>query len=211
MHDTAMISGTIFANVYTKPGMTVLDIGGKDVNGSLRSAFESVGVKYVCVDIEPDKSVDIVVNPGEDLPFEDNSIDAIVSTSCFEHDPCFWITFREMCRIVKLDGYIYVNAPSNGMYHTYPGDNWRFYSDAGQALAYWSGKTIEGKNYPVEVVETFHIYPLGDMWIDFVCVWKRVTIPQKEIVVSEQIRNTIGPIHSILLQNNIKVLSKIRA
>ena len=52
------------------------------------------------------------------------------------------MTFKEMCRIVKPTGYIYVNAPSAGPYHMYPGDNWRFYSDAGHALAYWSGKQI---------------------------------------------------------------------
>jgi len=47
------------------------------------------GMKYVCIDMEADASVDIVVPPGEKLPFEDGSVDLIVSTSCFEHDPCF--------------------------------------------------------------------------------------------------------------------------
>ena len=108
--------------------------------------------------MEADASVDIVIHPGEKLPFEDSSVDLIVSTSCFEHDPCFWLTFKEMTRIIKPSGYIYVNAPTSCMYRQYPGDNWRFYSDAGQALAYWSGIKMSTENiYPVKVIETFNI------------------------------------------------------
>ena len=35
MHDTAMMSGALFGRVYGKEGMTVLDVGGLDVNGSI--------------------------------------------------------------------------------------------------------------------------------------------------------------------------------
>lgn len=82
------------------------------MNGSLRDLFEKKDMKYICVDMEQHPSVDIVVPPGQRLPFEDGSVDLIISTSCFEHDPCFWITIREMSRIVKQGGYIYVNAPN---------------------------------------------------------------------------------------------------
>ena len=112
MHDTSLYSGKYFAEVYGSPGLTVVDIGGQDVNGSLKEYFN--GMNYICVDITPHPSVDIVIEPGKKLPFEDGTIDLIVSTSCFEHDPCFWITFKEMCRILKPDGYIYINAPGNG-------------------------------------------------------------------------------------------------
>ncbi|MFP4076345.1 MAG: hypothetical protein ACLFTD_07650 [Halochromatium sp.] len=43
-----------------------------------------------------------------------------------------------MLRVVKRGGLIYLNAPSNGSYHGYPFDHWRFYPDAGRALASWS-------------------------------------------------------------------------
>jgi hypothetical protein len=81
----------------------------------------------------------------------------------------------------------------SGPYHCYPGDNWRFYSDAGQALAFWSGKQISNeKIFPVNVVETFNV--LGNIWNDFVCVWKRVDIQniEKNIVVHPEIINNIG-------------------
>lgn len=209
MHDTAYNCGKSFAESYGGAGKVVLDVGGKNVNGSLRYFFENLGMKYICLDIEPDESVDIVVKPGNRLPFDNCCIDLIVSTSCFEHDPCFWITFKEMTRIIKLGGFIYVNAPTNGPYHCYPGDNWRFYSDAGQALSYWSSFQFSNEAiFPVKVVETFHILPKNDVWCDFVCVWQRVDEKQTEIIVSHNIYQNVGILEKSL--NNIYHLKTIK-
>ena len=209
MHYTALTSGKAFAFSYFIEKGLVVDIGGRNVNGSLRSFFEELGMKFICIDMEQDPSVDIVIPPGEKLPFEDGSVDLIVSTSCFEHDPCFWLTFREMTRIIKKTGYIYINAPTYGPYHCYPGDNWRFYSDAGQALAFWSGKQISSENiYPVKVVETFNV--LGDEWNDFLCVWKRVSIEDKEknITVSPDILNNIGVLEKTINKYGLETRKK---
>jgi len=209
MHYTASKSGDLFAQFYGGVGKIVLDIGGKDVNGSLRVFFERLGMKYICVDIESHTSVDVVVKPGDKLPFNNGSIDLIVSTSCFEHDPCFWITFKEMTRITKLGGFIYVNAPTNGPYHCHPGDNWRFYSDAGQALSYWSSFQFSNEPiFPVKVVETFHILPKNDVWFDFVCVWERVDEKQSNIVVSNIILENIGILEKMLNDNNVYTIKK---
>lgn len=199
MHYTALKSGEAFSASYGIPNGLVIDIGGRNVNGSLRSTFEMKGMKYVCIDMDTDPSVDIVVPLGEKLPFEDGSVDLIVSTSCFERDPCFWMTFKEMTRIIKQSGYIYINAPSSGPYHCYPGDNWRFYSDAGQALAFWSGKQIANETiYPVKVVETFNV--VGEDWNDFLCVWQRVNVEniEKNITVSDEIINNIGALEKTI-------------
>jgi hypothetical protein len=40
MHPTALISGESFIEIYGGEGKTVIDLGGKDVNGSLRSICE---------------------------------------------------------------------------------------------------------------------------------------------------------------------------
>ena len=209
MHYTAIKSGSLFAQSYGGIGKVVIDIGGQDVNGSLRVFFENLGMKYICVDIEPHKSVDIVVKSGDKLPFENSSIDIIVSTSCFEHDPCFWITFKEMTRITKLGGFIYVNAPTNGPYHCHPGDNWRFYSDAGQALAYWSSFQFSNETiFPVKIVETFHILPKNDVWLDFICIWERVDEKQTDIVVSKTLSEKVGILEKILNDNNFDTKKK---
>lgn len=210
MHDTALQSGMLFAKTYGDTDKIVVDVGGKDVNGSCRKFFEDLGMKYICVDLESHESVDIVVRPGEPLPFATGSIDLIISTSCLEHDPCFWLTFREFSRIVKLGGYVYVNAPSNGPYHTYPGDNWRFYSDAGQALAYWSGTQFANAEcYPMKVIETFHILPLNDIWVDWICIWQRVTCKETEITISNDVVQTVGLLESALHDTRFKTMKKI--
>lgn len=207
MHPTAEASGDSFAEAYGGPGKVVVDIGGRDENGSLRKLFERRGMKYICVDMQEDPSVDVVVRPGDKLPFENNSVDLVISTSCFEHDPCFWMTFKEMTRIIKDDGYIYVNAPATGSYHCYPGDNWRFYSDAGQALAYWSGlQVVNEPVYPVKVLETFHV--LGNEWKDFVCVWGRTNTKESEIVVSRSISSTIGKMEDLVIKHGFITLEK---
>lgn len=187
MHETSLYAGYAFSETYRGLNRIIVDVGGKDVNGSLRQFFNKDGNKYICVDLEAHNSVDIVINPGDKLPFDDNSVDLVVSTSCFEHDPVFWLTFKEMCRIVKLGGFIYVNAPSKGYYHGYPGDNWRFYGDAGYALSYWSSLQINNeKVFPAKVVETFHIKENDVVWEDFVCVWQRVSDKQTNITSKEK-------------------------
>lgn len=194
MHTSSHVAGYLFANIYGGPNKIVVDLGGKNVNGSLRNFFENLGMKYICVDMDEHSSVDIIVKPGEKLPFDNNSIDLIVSTSCFEHDPCFWMTFKEMTRIIKDDGFIYVNAPSNGPYHGYPGDNWRFYGDAGQALSYWSGIQIADEvTFPMKIVETFTIIIDNvEPWHDFICIWQRTDKKEENIIVPDHINNNIG-------------------
>jgi SAM-dependent methyltransferase len=210
MHDTSLTSGACFSMVYGKAGQTVVDVGGLDVNGSLRPYFDKQNIKYICIDIEEHHSVDIVVKPGEKLPFETGSIDMVVSTSCFEHDPCFWLTFREICRIVKPNGYIYVSAPSDGKYHCHPGDNWRFYSDAGQALAYWASKQMGNEDiYPVKVIETFHILKKAEIWTDFVCVWQRCEEITNEITIDKDIRNKVGPLEQAITSNNFSIIKTL--
>jgi SAM-dependent methyltransferase len=212
MHDTALIAGKLFSEIYGKSEMTVVDIGGQNVNGSLRKFFEEKNMKYISVDLEAHPSVDIVVQPYEKLPFETGTVDIIISVSCFEHDPCFWITFKEMCRITKLGGYIYIDAPTNGPYHKYPGDNWRFYSDAGQALAFWSGKKMYEEEIvnPVKVLETFHILPIKDVWIDFICIFERVNNIDCEIIIRKEVSDTFGLLRNKLKQNKINTDSKYK-
>jgi hypothetical protein len=104
---------------------------------------------------------------------------------------------------------MYVNAPTNGVYHCYPGDNWRFYSDAGQALAYWSSYQSSNEPvFPVKVIETFHILPKKNIWVDFVCVWQRVDETQTDITVSKTISQTTGTLEKELNGNQFPTRKK---
>lgn len=171
MHDTAMNAGKLFANKYAKNEMVVLDVGGLNVNGTLRNIFENIGCKFISLDIQEDRSVDIAVKQFDSFPFQDNYFDIVISTSCFEHDAMFWITFREMSRVVKSGGYLYTNVPSAGPYHAYPDDCWRFYKDYGTALETWSHFKINNTSYPVKLISQ-HFE--NGVWKDNVCVWQKL-------------------------------------
>jgi len=200
MHDTAAISGKLFAKHYGQSNFIVLDIGGYDQYNTLRRYFEELNMKYLCVDMDQQIGVDVVIKPNEKLPFETGSVDLVISSSCFEHDPLFWMTFKEICRVLKKGGYFYMNAPSNGPYHKYPGDNWRFYGDAGQALAHWSGIQLGNEEvHPVKVEETFFILPKTDIWQDFVCIWKRVDEKETSITIPHALKLDNGKLRRELV------------
>lgn len=169
MHDTAYEHGRLFFESYWQPSFeVVVDLGSQDVNGSLRDCCPS-DARYVGLDMEPGRGVDIVVEPGAPLPFADASVDVVVSTSAFEHDIFFWETFLELVRVLRPGGLVYINAPSNSDFHRYPLDCWRFYPDAGIALAKWA----DARGLPVELVESFVAEPGEAGWADFVAVFRK--------------------------------------
>jgi SAM-dependent methyltransferase len=168
MHDTAMEIGAAFFNTYLKDGhdLTIVDIGSQDVNGSLRSVAPKNN-KYIGLDFESGKGVDVVITDPYSLPFENESVDVAVSSSCFEHSEFFWLLFNESLRILKPTGLLYINAPSNGWYHRYPVDCWRFYPDSGVALQNWSNRS----GYKCALLESFIGMRKDELWNDFTAVF----------------------------------------
>lgn len=167
MHDTAMIFGERFFKTYVGTRkVKVIDIGAQDVNGSLRSVVPA-GCEYIGVDFADGKGVDVIIEDPYQLPFDNESADIVVSSSCFEHSEFFWLLFLEIMRILKTDGLFYLNAPSNGVFHRYPVDCWRFYPDSGNALANWGKRN----GIPVALIESFTGFQKNDVWNDFVAVF----------------------------------------
>src|SRR5665213_3670849 len=140
MHDTALKIGQKFFEAYADGNSSILELGSCNVNGSLRDVAPQ-GAMYIGLDTSAGPSVDVVIEPHKALPISSNSVDIVVSSSMFEHDLFFWETFLEMVRVAKPGGIVYINAPSNGGYHCYPVDNWRFYPDCGKALEAWAQKS----------------------------------------------------------------------
>lgn len=162
-----MMLGKMFFDQYVqKTGLHIVDIGAQDVNGSLRSVSPSQN-KYTGVDFVKGKGVDIVISDPYSLPFEDNSIDVFVCSSCFEHAEFFWLLFTEILRALKPNGIFYLNVPANGDFHRFPVDCWRFYPDSGKALENWGKRN----QYPCVLLESFTGTPINDIWNDFVAVY----------------------------------------
>lgn len=174
MHQSALQIGQKFLELYwTAAAERILDIGSRDVNGSLR-AFCPEGAEYIGVDLEAGPGADVVLKDAYDYPFPDEYFDLIVSTSCFEHDGMFWLAFLEQLRVLSKSGTMYINAPSNGAYHGYPYDNWRFYPDAAPALEAWARRNGQ----EVFVIESFIGPQIGSGWNDCVMIFQK-TAPER--------------------------------
>lgn len=168
MHDTAMEHGKLFFNTYLAQsnGLTIVDVGAQDIVGSLRSLAPPEN-KYIGLDFVEGKGVDVVMTDPYRLPLEDNSVDVVVSSSCFEHAEFFWLSFNEVLRVLKPNGLFYLNVPANGAFHRFPVDCWRFYPDSGRALQNWGRRS----GYPVVLLESFTGIQKLDIWNDFVAVF----------------------------------------
>ena len=119
-------------------GVTVLEVGSLDINGTVRDFFDSTD--YVGVDVAPGKGVDVVAQ-GEHLDYEDSSFDVVISAECFEHNPEWVATFRNMWRMSK-DIVIMTCAsdgrPEHGTTRTSPADSpntlhWDYYKNLNEA------------------------------------------------------------------------------
>jgi ubiquinone/menaquinone biosynthesis C-methylase UbiE len=152
-----------FAGEFVEP--TIVEIGSQNVNGSIREVAPPS--KYVGLDFQEAKGVDIVLQDAYSFPLPDNYADIVVTSSCFEHSEMFWLTFLEGVRILKPKGLFYINAPSTGPYHAYPVDCWRFYPDADKALQTWAKRN--GYNVNVEYKTT-----MEGPWGDFVVVYRKI-------------------------------------
>jgi SAM-dependent methyltransferase len=107
-----LVNGPRMVLKYIKKDGVSIDVG---------SGPERLGKEFINVDMFPFPEVDIVALATE-LPFRDNSIDAAVSESVFEHVPDAYKVAREMVRVVKPGGIIYVSAPFIHPYHASPDD-----------------------------------------------------------------------------------------
>lgn len=169
MHNTAMNNCKSFFDTYSTSlsslsEVHVVEIGSQDVNGSLRAVCPK-NFKYTGLDFQKAKGVDIVLDDPYKLPFEENSVDIILSSSCFEHSEMFWLVYLEVIRVLKPGGLFYLNAPSSGSFHRFPVDCWRFYPDSGKALVAWASRN----GMSSEMLETYT--QIGGSWQDCVTIF----------------------------------------
>jgi SAM-dependent methyltransferase len=72
-----------------------------------------------------------------------------------------------MLRVLKPHGLLYINVPSNGDFHRYPVDCWRFYPDSGRALVTWARRNGLRPLMLESFVRAQHV----DLWNDYVAVF----------------------------------------
>lgn len=116
--------------------LTILDVGGRGLgkDRSYKNIFLDLSPTYNIADIVDGEGVTHVMPDPYTLPFFDNSIDLIVSGQTLEHVKNPFKMVNEMTRVVKLNSYIIIIAPSAGPRHDAI-DCWRFMDNAFQAIA----------------------------------------------------------------------------
>ena len=170
MHVSALESFEDFKKIYLSrfkdKEIKIVEIGSQAINSSIKNKLNK-NVNYIGVDICKGENVDIVLEDPYKLPFENNSIDVIISISTFEHTQFFWLSYLEILRVLKKEGLFFLNVPSNSKFHRHETDNWRFYPDSSLALQRWG----ERNNFNPEVLEHYTNLETGrDIWNDYVSI-----------------------------------------
>lgn len=119
--------------------LIVLDVGGRSLdikvkNRSYQEIFEDVAKDFYIADICDGPGVTHVMPGPYTLPFDNDSIDLVVSGQTLEHVKNPFRSVAEMFRVLKPGGYIALIAPSSGPKHDNP-DCWRIMDDGFKAIA----------------------------------------------------------------------------
>lgn len=129
----AGISPKIFLLTHVKPGQAAVNLGA----GSQRKYPDVLHVDYFAF---PD--VDIVADLNQ-LPFKNQSVDAVVCTSVLEHVADQKKVLDEICRVLKPGGACYLTTPFMYPYHSSPHDYARWTLPGLEDLASRSGLVVE--------------------------------------------------------------------
>jgi hypothetical protein len=183
MHNSALKTAKLFFDNYCLRDKSIFigEIGSQIYRTeicpyTLRDVSPKNSV-YVGMDFEQGEGVDIILEDPYKFPFEDDTFDVLVTSSCFEHSEMFWVSFLESLRVLKPSGVMYCNAPSSNMpYHKFPVDCWRFFPDSGKALEKWGNYS----GYNVKLLESYIVKPNYEQYDDHVADWVSIFVKDKE-------------------------------
>jgi SAM-dependent methyltransferase len=111
----------------------ILDIGGGKKFSKWLKEYKNLFLNsnYKTLDVDENTNPDIVADI-HNIPLENESVDAIICASVLEHVENPLLAVKEMYRILKPGGKIFVYVPSIYPYHSKKGhyhDYWRFFDD----------------------------------------------------------------------------------
>jgi hypothetical protein len=100
---------------FWKDSPIVLEVGSKNVNGTVRSICEPGSLKYIGVDIETGDGVDIIVDAYELTKYFGLDVfDVVISTEMVEHVLDWPLVFCQMMSVLKQGGLLILTTRSIG-------------------------------------------------------------------------------------------------
>ena len=133
MHDSVMDFGRKMITRERVEGKRILELGSRDVNGSLRSMVMAFGPsEYLGVDKVMGRGVDLVADIERLNSFA--VCDGVICTEMLEHVGKWWVVLQVISRAIEK-GWAIVTTRSPGFpLHAYPEDHWRFTMDDMKAI-----------------------------------------------------------------------------
>jgi SAM-dependent methyltransferase len=160
-----------YLSSYKDKEIKILEVGSQDVNGTYKPLFTGENWSYTGLDICKGPNVDIVVDDVYNWKeIKSNSYDVIISGQAFEHMEYFWLTMKEIARVLKAEGICCIIAPSSGPEHKYPIDCWRFFPDGLNACAKYAGLEVREKYTCWEP----QLFGEENVWKDSVLVCEKI-------------------------------------
>jgi GT2 family glycosyltransferase len=106
----------------------VLEVGSRNVNGSVREVLSGLAGEYIGVDLFDGPGVDVVCNvTALTDTFASQSFDLVVSTEMLEHCLNWQDALYQMASVLRQGGLLLITTRSPGFeLHDYPADHWRF-------------------------------------------------------------------------------------
>lgn len=145
-----------------RPKGTIEKVFGRDAKDKIivnvGSGITKVHPDVINLDIFPLKNVDIVADAAE-LPFKDGSVDMLISESTIEHTPNAESAIREMRRVVKPGGFVYISIPFIMPFHASPNDYSRLTHEGLKQKFYdFTPKKVGALGGPASALVTFLMY-----------------------------------------------------
>lgn len=131
MHSSVLEFGESIFDTEMITGKSVLEVGSRNVNGSLSAHIESLNpASYVGVDMVPGEGVDVAMPVSELVTeFGANAFDVVFSTEMLEHCEDWKNAIDQMKAVTSAGGTLIITTRGPGFpYHEWPGDFWRFTS-----------------------------------------------------------------------------------
>lgn len=132
-----------FIEKFDKEGIDILEVGSRLVcsEHSLKNAFPRAN--YTGFDFYPGNGVDVVGDAHElSKYFPNKKFDFIISAAVFEHFAMPWICAKEIIKLLKVGGHIYIETHFSMGTHERP-QNFFHFTDKGLEILFPKALGIE--------------------------------------------------------------------